>query len=133
MLYLTISLIYFDQFKAPCFHSWSNPSNKIKIKITLVNDHHNKLDTLKIIIIGKIKAISTSKIKKIIVIKKNRIEKGNREEFIGSNPHSKGDVFSRSFIVFFANNEAKYITTIEIIKIIKDIKYKFIIIYTKKF
>jgi hypothetical protein len=99
----------------------------------LVTIHHHKLDVLKIKIIGKINAISTSKIKKIMVIKKNRIEKGNREEFIGSNPHSKGDVFSRSFVVFFANKEAKYITTIEIIIIIKDIKYKFIIIYTKKF
>lgn len=132
MLYLTISLIYFDQFKAPCFHSWSSPNSKIVIKIILVIVHHIKLEILKIIIIGKIKAISTSKIKKIIVIRKNRIEKGRREEFIGSNPHSKGDVFSRSFIVFFANNEAKYITTIAIIKIIKDIKYKFIITYTKR-
>jgi hypothetical protein len=82
---------------------------------------------------GRIRAISTSKIKKMIVIKKNRIEKGNREEFIGSNPHSNGEVFSRSFIVFFANKEAKYITIIEIINTIKDIKYKFIITYTKIF
>lgn len=137
MLYLTISfyslIIYLDQFNAPCFHSCKSPSNKIKIKIILVKVHHHKLENLKIIIIGKIKAISTSKIKKIIVIKKKRIEKGKREEFIGSNPHSKGEVFSRSFIVFFANNEARYITTIEIIKTIKDIKYKFIITYTKIF
>lgn len=47
-------------------------------------------------IIGNIKAISTSKIKKIIAIKKNRKEKGIRDEFKGSNPHSKGDIFSRS-------------------------------------
>lgn len=47
-------------------------------------------------IIGNIRAISTSKIKKIIAIKKNRKEKGNRDEFSGSNPHSKGDIFSRS-------------------------------------
>jgi hypothetical protein len=45
---------------------------------------------------GKINAISTSKIKKIIVIKKNFNEKGNRDEDIGSNPHSKGELFSRS-------------------------------------
>lgn len=45
---------------------------------------------------GNIRAISTSKIKKIIAIKKNRKEKGNRDEFKGSNPHSKGDIFSRS-------------------------------------
>jgi hypothetical protein len=88
-------------------------------------------ENLKIIIIGKIKAISTSKIKKIIVIKKNRIENGIREEFIGSNPHSKGDIFSRSEIDFFDSKVAKYITTIEITKIINLMKYKVIIIYTK--
>lgn len=42
------------------------------------------------------RAISTSKIKKIIAIKKNRIEKGIREEFKGLNPHSNGDNFSWS-------------------------------------
>lgn len=47
-------------------------------------------------IIGNISAISTSKIKKIIAIKKNLIEKGKREELKGSNPHSKGVVFSRA-------------------------------------
>lgn len=52
------------------------------------------MDFLKLKIIGKIKAISTSKIKKIIVIKKNRREKGIREEDKGSNPHSKGEDFS---------------------------------------
>jgi hypothetical protein len=41
-------------------------------------------------------AISTSKIKKIIAIKKNRRENGKRDELKGSNPHSKGDIFSRS-------------------------------------
>jgi hypothetical protein len=96
-----------------------------------VKDHHHKLEILIIMIIGKIKAISTSKIKKIIVIKKNRIEKGIREEFIGSKPHSKGDVFSRSFNDFFDNSDAKYITIIEIIKIINAMRYKLIIIYTK--
>lgn len=82
---------------------------------------------------GRIRAISTSKIRKIIVIKKNRIEKGNRDEFIGSNPHSKGEVFSRSFIVFFDNKEAINITIIAITKTIIDIIYKVIIIYTKIF
>lgn len=47
-------------------------------------------------IIGKINTISTSKIRKIIVIKKNRKEKGSREELLGSKPHSKGEFFSRS-------------------------------------
>jgi uncharacterized protein YeeX (DUF496 family) len=61
-----------------------------------VNNQERILLVLNVKTIGKIKAISTSKIKKIIVIKKNRIEKGIRDEFIGSNPHSKGDDFSRS-------------------------------------
>ena len=103
------------------------------MKIILVNVHHSILEILKIIIIGKIKAISTSKIKKIIVIKKKRIEKGSREEFIGSNPHSKGDVFSRSFNDFFDSKEARYITIIATNKIIIAIKHRVMIIYTKIF
>lgn len=58
---------------------------------------------------GRIKAISTSKIKKIIAIKKNRRENGRREDLLGSNPHSKGEHFSRSVIAFFDNREAKNI------------------------
>ena len=38
---------------------------------------------------------------KITTITKNRDEKGSRAEFIGSNPHSKGDLFSRSSLIFF--------------------------------
>ena len=59
-------------------------------------NHVFKFDIFKVIIIGRIKAISTSKIKKIIAIKKNRIEKGFREELKGLNPHSKGEIFSCS-------------------------------------
>lgn len=33
--------------------------------------------------------------------KKNRREKGDRAEVLGSNPHSNGEDFSRSFAVFF--------------------------------
>lgn len=32
----------------------------------------------------------------MMVSRKNRIEKGIRADFIGSNPHSKGDSLSRS-------------------------------------
>lgn len=84
-------------------------------------------------IIGKIKAISTSKIKKIIAIKKNRIEKGSREELIGLNPHSKGDSFSRSIIFFFDNKEDNIITIKAIVNKNKDIKNKLKIIYIKNF
>lgn len=82
-------------------------------------------------IIGKINAISTSKIKKIIVIKKNRIEKGIREDSIGSNPHSKGDLFSRSLLVFFDKVVAKIIIIKVMINVILVIIDKLIIIYTK--
>jgi hypothetical protein len=43
---------------------------------------------------GKIRISSTSKTKKIIVTKKNRIEKGSRAENLGVKPHSKGLSFS---------------------------------------
>lgn len=36
-------------------------------------------------------ASSISKIKKMIVIKKNWMENGKRALFFGSNPHSKGE------------------------------------------
>ena len=72
-------------------------------------------------IIGKINTISTSKIRKIIVIKKNRREKGSREDLFGSNPHSKGEFFSRSYKDFFDKIEANNIITLEINKISKTL------------
>lgn len=106
---------------------------KIKIKKNTVYNQIKKFDNFIVKIIGKIKAISTSKIKKIIAIKKNRIEKGKREEFIGLKPHSKGESFSRSIFFFFDNSEERIITIVEIINkmIVTDIKFK--IIYIKIF
>jgi len=50
---------------------------------------------MEVIIISGIKSIiSVSKIKKIILIRKNWILNGNRLCDKGSNPHSKGDIFS---------------------------------------
>lgn len=46
-------------------------------------------------IIGINRIISTSKIRKMTANKKNRIEKGERVYHEGSNPHSKGEFFSR--------------------------------------
>jgi len=40
--------------------------------------------------------ISISKTKKTTASKKNRRENGCRADFLGSNPHSKGESFSRS-------------------------------------
>lgn len=50
--------------------------------------HENRLVTLKIEAKGSRRVISTSKIRKITAIKKNRKEKGNRADPLGSNPHS---------------------------------------------
>ena len=76
---------------------------------------------------GNKRTISTSKIRKIIASKKKRREKGNRADFIGSNPHSKGEFFSRSLVVRFASAHPKPITTLEstmaktLLKIVPDI------------
>jgi len=40
--------------------------------------------------------------RKITAIRKNRRENGRRADPLGSNPHSKGEFFSRSEIVFLA-------------------------------
>lgn len=63
--------------------------------------------------IGRISVISTSKIKKITAIKKNRRENGMRAGSLGSNPHSNGDGFSRSWIFFFAIEELSIINAID--------------------
>lgn len=88
-----------------------------------------KLLIFRVIIIGIIKAISTSKIRKIIAIKKKCKEKGNREELNGSNPHSNGDLFSRSLIIFFDKILARIITSIAIVIIINLIQKIMYIIY----
>lgn len=90
-----------------------------------------KFEDFKVKIMGRIKAISTSKIKKMIAIRKNRIEKGSRDEFIGLNPHSKGDNFSRSEIFFFPKIVDRAITINAIIKITQAMINKFKIIYIK--
>ena len=65
---------------------------------------------------GKRRTISTSKIRKITVIKKNRKEKGSRDSELGSNPHSKGEAFSRLKIVFLARIRERIITIALIIR-----------------
>lgn len=67
----------------------------------------------------------------MMAIRKNRKEKGNREDLLGSNPHSKGEHFSRSMIVFFDKMEAKNIITIVRIMINKPMIKVVKIIYTK--
>lgn len=72
-------------------------------------------------IIGTNNVISTSKIKKINLIKKKWILKGGRLFDIGSNPHSNGEAFSRSWGVFLDIKKFIIIKMIEII--IKINKY----------
>lgn len=90
-----------------------------------------KLTILKSGIIGKINAISTSKIKKIMVIKKKCNEKGIRAIDLGSNPHSNGEHFSWSIRDFFDRIKDKIIKINEIKIKIKDIVNIKIIIYIK--
>jgi hypothetical protein len=101
------------------------------IKKILVKVHTIIFENLIIKIIGKIRAISTSKIKKIIAIIKNRREKGSREDSDGSKPHSNGDLFSRSVRDFFDKIEASTITTVAMINTIVDMIIVEKIIYTK--
>lgn len=53
-------------------------------------------DNLRLMMEGRINAISTSKIRKMMAIKKNWRENGIRDEDFWSKPHSKGESFSRS-------------------------------------
>ena len=48
----------------------------------------NRFVRFKVEAIGRRSVISTSKIKKITAIRKNRIENGKRADPFGSNPHS---------------------------------------------
>ena len=66
---------------------------------------------------GRSSVISTSKIRKITAIRKNRSEKGIRADPLGSNPHSKGEFFSRSLIVFFDRREEIIISALAIMRI----------------
>lgn len=87
------------QFIDPSFHSKINPINKIKNKVKLITNHNCNFICNKIIGQGRIILISISKIKNINIIEKKWIENLTRGLENGSNPHSKGDIFSRSFFL----------------------------------
>lgn len=76
---------------------------------------------------GRIIVISISKIKNISIIEKKWIEKEIRELVNGSNPHSKGDIFSRSVFLCILINGIILIIII-IINMIIIMKYVDIII-----
>jgi len=66
--------------------------------------------------------ISTSKIRKITAIRKNRMEKDRRLEVLLSNPHSNGEGFSRSVVIFFARKELRKIKITESLRARANIK-----------
>jgi hypothetical protein len=78
--------------------------------------------------VGRIKMISISKIKKIKVILKNRIEKGKRLKEKGSSPHSKGEDFSLLNVINFLHSIK--INIINIIKKMICIMYNIILFET---
>ena len=112
---------YWIHFRMPCFHSCIKPEIKIVIIIRVVTFVEILFLIKKIKPRGISKTISISNTKNIIVIRKNRNEKGDRAFFCGSNPHSKGDNFSRSFSIFFPVVKAMENSKDEINKIIKII------------
>jgi len=65
---------------------------------------------------GKRRIISTSNTRNKTAKMKNRSEKGFRGMAFGSNPHSKGEAFSRSLFERMANDHAIAATRVVIIK-----------------
>lgn len=57
-----------------------------------------RLQVIIIVGMGINRTISISNTMKIIASRKNRMEKGIRAVLLGSNPHSKGEDFSRSVV-----------------------------------
>lgn len=83
------------QFNEPSFHSWRSPIIKISVNMVVLI---SKIDIFVVINkmgIGISSTISISNTIKIIANRKNRIEKGMRALWLGSNPHSNGEDFSR--------------------------------------
>jgi len=95
------------------------------VKIT----HHSRRYTkLQLTTEGKSNTISTSKTKKITAIKKNRKEKGVRAPLMLSNPHSKGELFSRpKFDLFIKTRLIKRVTTNKSLKVKRRAASKMII------
>lgn len=113
---------YFFHSNVFSFHSIRIPNIKINKKITIVFVHLKMLDLNILGINGTIKIISTSKMIKIIAIKKNCIENGIRAKLKKLNPHSNGIIFSRSLFLFFETKREIVIrikVTVNLVKIEK--------------
>ena len=86
------------------------PKRRIIRKIVEVPIKNEEGAIFKIMGEGISKIISISKTRKITASKKNRVEKGKRALSLGSNPHSKGVDFSRSFSLRALKVYARLIT-----------------------
>lgn len=117
--FLTKILIYFFQSIDCSVYSIINPEIRINKnnndEITMILFRKNIIK-----ISGIRRVISISKIKKISLIIKNWILKGRRELEIGSNPHSKGEIFSRDLSDF--REMAKLIIRISLDRLMKSIE-----------
>lgn len=120
-MYLFYYKSYFFQSNVFSFHSIKIPTNKIIKNIILVFVHKIILDLKILGINGIIKIISTSKIIKIIAIRKNCIENGIRAELKKLNPHSNGICFSRDFCLFLeiiVEIDIRINVTVKLVKIV---------------
>jgi hypothetical protein len=73
------------------------------------------------IVTGSSSAISTSKIRKITLMRKNRSENGSHADLLGSNPHLNGDLYSRSSVFLFDRRDVRIITAIVSVKIVTSV------------
>lgn len=92
-----------------------------------------KLKYLVVKIRGIKSVISMSKIRKMSLIIKKWILNGRRFWEIGSNPHSKGEIFSRSWKDFFEIIKLIKMNKVEIHEKIRTIMINWKIIYIKEF
>lgn len=104
---------YCAHSRAPWVHSWYKPANRISKKNIPVSVHVMVFVILKILASGSRRVISTSKIRNTIAIRKKRSEKGSRADPLGSNPHSNGEFFSRSLMVFLEIKEERTMIAID--------------------
>jgi|LQAB01.1.fsa_nt_gi hypothetical protein len=102
---------------------------RITINSVLIVAHDIMFDLVITIVIGNRSAISTSNTRNIIAIRKNRKENGSRADPMGSNPHSNGDLFSRSSMFFFDIAVAIIMMIIDSIMIVVIIVVTIFIIY----
>jgi hypothetical protein len=82
---------------------------------------------LKIVIGSSSIAISTSKIRKFMALRKICSENGNGADRFGPNPHSNGDLFSRSLMFFLDSRDVNTMTAVVITAVLLLVNINFFI------